>query len=135
RVAVEPEAAAEEDEVLVGRQQVEQTRLLGAVADAPVQLDRPRVGGVDAGHDADERRLAGAVLAHERDRLASVEREVDVAQEPAAADLLRPAAQAQGRLRRCGERPAGSVRHAELLTVATVLVMYRAGRPSLPRSR
>ncbi len=44
----------------------------------PVDEDRPGVDRVDAGQRLDERRLAGAVLAHERVHLAGAEEEVDV---------------------------------------------------------
>src|SRR5204862_1369509 len=43
-----------------------------------VDQDRPRVGPEQAGEDADQGRLAGAVLAEEAMHLAAAERDVDV---------------------------------------------------------
>ena len=64
-----PQRRAEIDEVLVGGEQVEHARLLRAVADPAGDAHTPGIGCEQPGTDAQERRLAGAVLADERDRL------------------------------------------------------------------
>ena len=58
---------------------------------------RPRVGAVEAGREPQERRLPGAVLAHDPDELAASDRERDVAQRPALLAAAR-AGRAGGRL-------------------------------------
>ena len=92
-----------------------------ALADA----DAAAVGGVHAGDDLDERRLAGAVLAEERVHLAGEDVEVDVLEDADAGEGLRdagerdegghlaprPAAGGRSRmLQRCSSPVAGRVR-------------------------
>ena len=67
--AREPERRREQREVLVGAQQIEQPGLLRAVADPALDLDVAAVRAHQPGADAQQRALAGAVLADDRDRL------------------------------------------------------------------
>ncbi len=65
-------------------------RLLGQVADAYAAPDRhrPRVRWLEAGHDAQQRRLAAAVAADEADAVAAVQAQVDAVQQHPLAELL-----------------------------------------------
>ena len=56
----------------------------------PSTSTRALGGVVEAGHELGERRLAGAGLADQRDRLAGRDREVDVAQRPRAVLVVGP---------------------------------------------
>ena len=48
----------------------------------------PEVGGMHAGQDLDQRRLAGAVVADQRHDLAGMDVEIDVGQRRDGAELL-----------------------------------------------
>ena len=86
-----PERAGAEHDVLEHRQVVGQREVLVHHADArrergarvagrerrPMTSTRARVGDVVAEEDVHQRRLAGAVLAEQRDHLALVQREAD----------------------------------------------------------
>ena len=80
-------------------------RDLDAVDEQP-----PAVRGVDAGEDLDQRRLASAVLAHERVRLAGVEVDRDVLEGMDRAERLRRVLERQDR----GRGPGRFSRVAEL---------------------
>jgi hypothetical protein len=86
--AVEAERAPEEDEVLARGEVVAEGGVLRAVADPPAALERARVRGEQAGADAQQRGLAGAVLAHERDHLARAEDELGTVEHRPLAEAL-----------------------------------------------
>ncbi len=78
----------EQRQVLIGRQQVEEPRLLRAVADAAADVHGPAVRVGQPGADPQQRALAGAVLADDRDRLPEMDVERRVVQdEPASVGL------------------------------------------------
>ena len=58
---------------------------------------RPEVGCEHAGHDLDQRRLAGAVVADQADDLVAADGEVDVAQRLDGAEILLHAFEADNR--------------------------------------
>jgi hypothetical protein len=66
----------------------------------PGKQDLAMIRLIDAGHDLDQRRLAGAVLAEQRVDLAGMERERDVIQRLRGAEPLGDAAQFENRRRR-----------------------------------
>ena len=73
-----------------------------------VDQDLAGVGGLDAGEDLHQRRLAGAVLAHERVNLAGAEVEVDAVERGHAGEALADAVGAQERAIRVADvRSAG----------------------------
>ena len=49
-------------------------------SDSPASVISPSVGGVEAGDEVEQRRLAATRRAHDRDELARLHREVDAAQ-------------------------------------------------------
>ena len=61
----------------------------------PRKLTLPGVERVDAGQNLDQRRLAGAVLAEQRENLAGLEGHADVRQRFRAAEALEDAADLQ----------------------------------------
>ncbi len=79
-------------------------RLLGAVEDhlLAVEQQPAALGPVDAGEDLHERRLAGAVLAHERVRLAGVQLDVRVLERADGAEGLVGVLEHEHRLGRGG---------------------------------
>ena len=81
----------EGDTALAGRPGVEPGGVL-----AP-QLDRALVGRVEAGEDAHQRRLAGAVLAEQGVDLARPQHEVDVVRAPRRTEGLATPGHADGR--------------------------------------
>ena len=73
---------------------------------AAVEADLAGIGGVDAGEDLDQRRLAGAVLAEQRMHLAAPDVEVDVVERQRAGEALGQAAD-MARSGGCACRGAG----------------------------
>jgi hypothetical protein len=85
-----------------------------------VAVERGRgtgVGRVVAGERLDQRRLAGAVLAHERMDLAGLDRERRVDQRARGSEGLREPADLQDRRRRRGSVAVGRVVHGSLCHV------------------
>ena len=93
----------------------------GSTTRLAVDRDRPGVGGLRAGERLDQRRLAGAVVADERDDLAGVDLEVDVLERRHAAEALREPSAASS------ITPHPTARQAATSSVETTPDRARAG--------
>ena len=111
RIQLAPEEDVGDDvEVLAQREvlehrgdaEIERRAGSGSVTGLPPKRDRAGAGLVDAGENLHQRRLAGAVVADQRDHFAGVHVELDVGQGRDRAEVLRDAAQAQHQLARLG---------------------------------
>ena len=71
-----------------------------SVTGLPSKVMVPEARLMDAGEDLDQRRLAGAVVADQRDDLAGMDVEIDVGQRRDGAEILGDAAQAEDQLAR-----------------------------------
>ena len=106
---------------------------------------RPEVGCEHAGHDLDQRRLAGAVVADQPDDLVPPDGEVDVAQRVDGAEIflhalephdLFPVARGIRRRRRLGTHRQGEVRSArEIGCMVDLPPNHGPARPSPVRRR
>ena len=68
------------------------------------------VGGMDARENLDQRRLAGAILAEQREHLSALELKADIVERLGAAESLRDALDRKNRVARCGRTNAGIAR-------------------------
>ena len=78
---------------------------------ASADADRAGVFWVDAGKDLDQRRLAGAVLAHESVHLARLEAKIDAVERHHARETLADPGHLQGERRALGDRRHSFSRH------------------------
>jgi len=112
----------------------------------PVELDRPGIGGDEAGDDVEAGGLAGAVGAEQTDDLAALHRHADVAQHRAALEALAEAVATRPRLSatRRGPSPGPGLtipaRHSSTVGAASrrasrLLVAGRRGRRGLAARR
>ena len=90
RVVEPEERAAEQDVVAPGQLLVEAGAERQQPGDVAVDVDRALGRMDDPGEDLEERALAGAVRADDRQRLAALDVQVDVAQRPELVDLAAP---------------------------------------------
>ena len=112
-------------------------RVLEQQRDAARRSIRPRVGFIEAGRVAQQRRLAGAVSAHERDALARADRERHAAQD---AGPSRRSRATRGRSRSAASREAFGRDAARRLDRARVttgrgVARVAARAPAAPRAR
>ena len=85
---VESHRTPEEHEMLLRSEQVEQRRILRAVPHPSAPLHGARVRGQQPGADAQQRRLAGAVLAHDRNDLAGAQDKLGAVEHESLAEAL-----------------------------------------------
>jgi hypothetical protein len=78
-LGIKPESAPEEDQVLICSEQIEQTGLLGAVADSTADNDVAFIVAVDSCGYPHKRGFAGSVFPNECERLTAVQVEVNSA--------------------------------------------------------
>ncbi len=126
-VLADREVRAEVDLLVDGRdaRRSGRRRSLLKMRGSPLDRDRPGVDRVDAGEGLDERRLAGAVLAHERVHLARPEGEVDGVEGEDAGE-------ADGDPGHLDDRRDGGVRGHDSAAFPSFIVGTSAGGPQRP---